>query len=176
MTKINAEKEWEMNVSRLVAFKETHGHCHFLEVTPVDPVLGKWCRDQSKRIKAGVMPAEKMAMLDELGFKWNKHEANWNLFFKQLIQFKLDHGHCDVPKDYHDAKFGRWCYAQKKQKDLPSDKKAALIGVGFAVEVPKQKPGRSGKKKDLFDGQKANIGVVALSVTAAATLMAPSLG
>ena len=54
-------------------------------------------------------------MLTNAGFIWNAHEALWQEKYQRLESYRQQHGHCDVPSDYHDTSFVNWVKNQRRQ-------------------------------------------------------------
>jgi len=70
--------------------------------------------------------------VDRLGVTWDER-------YGQLVAFKEEHGHCNVPIDYDtNAVLGRWCHTQrqlKRQYRLKPDRMARLKSVGFEFDL-----------------------------------------
>ncbi|PRW45545.1 DEAD DEAH box helicase [Chlorella sorokiniana] len=63
--------EWLRWFNEIRAFKERHGHCQPQPLAhPNDFLLINWCSVQRIMRRCGVMPEERIAALDELGFDW----------------------------------------------------------------------------------------------------------
>ena len=59
--------------------------------------------------KASSITAERIALLEELGFAWNAQEAAWNRHLHNLKLFKAAEGHCHVPLEHPQfPKLGLW--------------------------------------------------------------------
>ena len=120
---------------RLLAFKKKHGHCNVPVVYPPDPRLGKWARQQRSSRKQGSLSAERINLLDKIGFSWDPLAQQWAENYQRLIAFKKKHGHCKVPVVYpFDPALGRWAGKQRRarqQGNLSAERIALLDKVGF---------------------------------------------
>lgn len=61
---------WENRIAQLVAFKARFGHCNVPCHWPEDPAFGNWVSNQRQFKKQGLLKPERIAQLEELGFKW----------------------------------------------------------------------------------------------------------
>ncbi len=85
--------------------------------------LGKWCnniRQSYKAIKEGRRPGYKlskadMKRLENAGFEWGfgRKTYTFDERFKDLMAFKAEHGHCNVPRtksrNNKHSSLGKWC-------------------------------------------------------------------
>ena len=111
----SAEERWQMQCGQLRAFKEEHGHCNVHKLGwPDAPALGNWVANQraaKKRLDSGEpargLTAERMAVLDEMGFEWARgttgsnrsHGAvragdNWKGSKAALVKWTCPHCSC----------------------------------------------------------------------------------
>lgn len=91
------------------------------------------------------MTDDRVLALNALGFVWNAHEAVWQERFNELLQFKAEKGHCNVPSLYKEnQKLATWVKCARRQyKLLASGKKSnmtleratRLASVGFVWEL-----------------------------------------
>ena len=58
---------------------------------------------------------ERETMLTNAGFIWSAHEALWQEKYQRLESYRQQHGHCDVPSNYHDTSFMNWVKNQRRQ-------------------------------------------------------------
>ena len=98
------EAQWQLMLAQLAKYKEDHGDC----LVPRGygrgkPKLGSWVNTQRsqyskwRRGKDSQITQGRINKLNELGFVWNKYEAQWQLMWGQLAEFKGKHGHSKVP-------------------------------------------------------------------------------
>mmetsp|Transcript_17957 Transcript_17957/g.41924 ORF Transcript_17957/g.41924 Transcript_17957/m.41924 type:complete len:269 (+) Transcript_17957:252-1058(+) len=66
------------------------------------------------------------------GRKQNKYEEKWNARFKELLDYKSEHGDCNVP--YNHGKLGTWVSNQRQAyvaNSLAHDRVNRLNSIGF---------------------------------------------
>src|SRR5262249_12103447 len=107
------EADWEEGFSYLKLYREREGNCR----TPHNHKenefrLGQWMDMQ--RLNKDKMSAERRQRLDDLGFVWNRLEADWEEGFSYLKIYKGRAGHCRVPQRHRENGFrlGQWVTVQ----------------------------------------------------------------
>jgi Helicase associated domain len=117
------DARWKRRFSELQEYKSIHGHCN----VPQSTDLGKWVKMQRENkheadLKMqGSTPARKkpkpclsqsrIEKLEQIGFQWRvaKPAVGWENRYEQLVQYRNQHGDCNVPQSYPpDKPFGRW--------------------------------------------------------------------
>ena len=118
---------------------------------PANPTLGRWIKKQQNSYKLyqegkpSPMTAEHIRELDRVGFHLGASKIGltsaWSERFAQLLEFKVQFGHCLVPQRYAaNPKLGQWVATQrsncrKYQEGKPScmteDRIRTLDGIGF---------------------------------------------
>ena len=74
------------------------------------------------------MTAERIRVLDAVGFDWDPHNDCWNVRFEQLCEFKVHFGHCLVPIKYSAIpKLGPWVSKQHYNYKLQKEGKPSLM-------------------------------------------------
>jgi hypothetical protein len=118
------EQNWDKMFKRLIEYKELHGNCNVPRRYKTDSPLGDWVMTQRQRSKA-IQRGEKQStpewesrveQLEKLEFKWKlvKRDRSWDEFYTALVQYKKEHGNCDVPRDYeNDRRLGKWVNNQR---------------------------------------------------------------
>ena len=86
---------WEWWFKKLVKFKKLHGHCNVSAYSETDSDLGIWVAGQ--RWKKNIKQSRK-ERLDEIGFSWAPSEEAWEIKLNELIDYKNQHGHWNVPQ------------------------------------------------------------------------------
>eukprot|EP00579_Thalassiosira_antarctica_P005289 CAMPEP_0201902528 /NCGR_PEP_ID=MMETSP0902-20130614/55000_1 /ASSEMBLY_ACC=CAM_ASM_000551 /TAXON_ID=420261 /ORGANISM="Thalassiosira antarctica, Strain CCMP982" /LENGTH=497 /DNA_ID=CAMNT_0048436531 /DNA_START=126 /DNA_END=1616 /DNA_ORIENTATION=+ len=131
---------WEEQFKQLVKFKGKHGHCNVTQRYLDNPSLGKWVNEQRRGYKGKKLEKDRIDRLNGIGFTWDRR-PNWEERFKQLEEFKEEHGHCIVPRKYlNNPSLGTWvneqrqCYRGKGGKKLEKDRIDRLNGMGFTWE------------------------------------------
>merc|ERR1719343_1279824 len=124
---VQEQYPWEARFEQLREFKEEHGHCN---VPPSHPGgLGHWVVRQRRDGKEGSQccDAEQAQKLEDLGFLWGMagiRSDRWEAWFRQLREFKEEHGHCDVPRQ-HPGGLGTWVRNQRRGGREGSDRRNA---------------------------------------------------
>jgi hypothetical protein len=147
------EKNWELQIARLVNYKAAHGDCNVPVGWAEDPRLGSWVdaqRQSKRKLDRGEprkgMTVERAARLTALGFVWDRHEVKWESQLARLAAYKAVHGDCNVRNRWaEDPRLGGWVSKQRvgKQKldrGEPSRwmtlaRAAKLDKLGFAWEL-----------------------------------------
>lgn len=88
--------------------------------------LSRWLKRQRYQYKLfqdgklSTMTPDRIKALEALpGFAWNSHYAIWEERLNELIEFKSQHGHCNVPSLYPtNQKLATWVKCQRRQYKL----------------------------------------------------------
>ncbi|PJC71545.1 MAG: DEAD/DEAH box helicase, partial [Syntrophobacterales bacterium CG_4_8_14_3_um_filter_58_8] len=65
--------------------------------------------------KTGQMDAEQIKKLEEIGFLWNIRQNIWEERFSELLLYKTNTGHCDVPDKWgENPKLSHWVGVQRR--------------------------------------------------------------
>eukprot|EP00957_Ditylum_brightwellii_P209868 15363612-Ditylum_brightwellii.AAC.1 len=99
----------------LKKYKEINGHCSVPARCSSNRRLANWVlkqRQQYGQLKGGgssMMTAERVDMLNSLGFTWKLRGGNWHDMLDDLKEYKERHGDCLVPFKYApNPPLGRW--------------------------------------------------------------------
>lgn len=152
-----ADTIFEERFNQLLQFKEEFGHCNVPIKYSENPSLGQWCsslKSMYNRIQNGVqsriLSKVRIERLEQIGFLWRVlgPVALFNKRCCQLIAFRDEFGHCNVPQKYKANKsLGTWCQVMrtsysKIQKGLINNSCALshewierLEEIGFQWEV-----------------------------------------
>ena len=106
---------FEERCNQLVLFKEEFGHCKVPKNYKVNPSLGHWCnamKSAYNKIQQGLktdrnLPPDRIKRLEEIGLKWRDKFASFDKHCHDLVEFKKEFGHCNVPTNY--KSLGSWC-------------------------------------------------------------------
>ena len=139
--------KWWARYEELKKYKETHGNCN---VARREGKLGYWVgaqRTQYRNNLNGKIPAltqERIGLLNELGFDWGE-EVNytaWDSRFEELKEYKLKHGHANVPWRWiHNRPLAHWVVTQRnkykalkdgKQTNLTQEQIEKMESIGFS--------------------------------------------
>ena len=141
------KKQWWERFQDMVNFKETNGHCVVPLYNPSNPSLSHWVKRQRCQYKLKIegkhstLTDERQKLLEDLGFTWDSHNAAWEERFHELLRFKEEHGHCDVPSTYKEnPPLASWIKCQRRYMRMyfrrEADKKeAASRGESIGVSV-----------------------------------------
>ncbi len=125
---------WEKRFSALVRFKEEHGHCD-VPVKLSDPELGRWVTVQRVVYRRGGLSPDRVERLEALGFEWDAIAALWEKRFSELVRFKKEHSHCDVPRAWSkNPVLGNWVGTQRsrsKKGRMTDARRSRLEEIGF---------------------------------------------
>lgn len=123
---------WESNFLKIIEYKHKHGHCSIPQSYKPDPSFVSWAHRQ--KITKKTMKAYRKEKLTSIGFVWGiSPELKWEESFLKLVDFKKNHGHCNVPNRYKSHLFlARWISTQRtKKSSLSCERKKRLDDLGF---------------------------------------------
>lgn len=141
MEGINAR--WKMRYDQLLRYKEKNGDCRVPNEWPENPELGHWVNQQRYSKKSGQLHPNREKMLNSIGFNWGlkrdfggvKVQDLWLVRYEQLVEYKEQSGHCDVPYHYpENRQLGIWVSNQRQKRKLnklSSDRERMLNEIGF---------------------------------------------
>ncbi|MCW5213626.1 helicase associated domain-containing protein, partial [Desulfobulbus sp. TB] len=120
-------------------FKEKHGHCNVPFQYIETPKLGAFVNAMRSHKHAGTLSKKRITLLEHIGFEWRVKEAGntdkWEERYIQLLYFKDEHGHCDVPYNYPDnPQLANWVRQQRQRKKsgkLSAKREKMLEEVSF---------------------------------------------
>jgi len=140
---------WEERYAEMVAYQKEHGHTNVTKGQ--NRVLGHWRDVQREFRRKGMLSADRIARLDEIGFEWEApgragrsreewHEELWKAKVQELAAFKKRFGHCHVPVLWQEnQKLGEWAAAQRdryREGRLEADRVTRLEELGFQWKLP----------------------------------------
>lgn len=110
--------DWDEMFAKVQEFRRATGNFVF----PHKSALAAWAIDQRilRRTKQ-LNPAHERA-LNEIGFDWEPISNRWERMFKELLEFKKQHGHVDVSQKSREyPKLAAWVAKQRfdKKKNRP---------------------------------------------------------
>jgi len=125
------ENYWMEKYEELRQYMKAHGK-HKMP-TRKEP-LGVWCDGQVleyNKFHSGIKPCyitkERIDMLNDIGFVWDRMGTAWKDSFEELKKYREANGHCHVPVNYGDKTLFRWIAKQrKKYKNYREGKKPSL--------------------------------------------------
>ena len=138
--RINKRTEWTSHYEDLIRYKEEHGHCNVPQDYKLNKALGEWVKNTRAYFRDGALSETRIAMLNELGFVWKSRTlVDWKTRFAELVEFKDQHGHCNVPmRDKDNKQLGKWVDRMRtefKNGNLSDERIEMLNDVGFAWNI-----------------------------------------
>ena len=143
--------KWQDLFRQLCEYKVQFGDCLVPTRYSTNPKLGKWVNTQRNRhkdnteAKSTSMTDEHIRALNGIGFDWGTSQTDWSVRFQQLCEFKMQFGHCVVPRQYSaHPKLWRWVqnqrsnyrlYQEGKPSPMPEERFRELESVGFKWET-----------------------------------------
>jgi len=125
---------WCDNFRKLCEYKVEHGDCLVPRHYAANPKLGAWVKNQRRTYKLyqeerpTAMTEERIRALESISFNWGTTKAAvasvWYERFQELREFKVQFGHCIVPRHYAPKpKLGHWMSRQRRQYRLHQEGK-----------------------------------------------------
>jgi Helicase associated domain len=129
-----SELAWQRMLERLKTYKMSHGNCEVPKDFH-DTELANWVSSHRAFRKRGKLSEKRKRLLDELEFTWDRHEFLWDKWYQELMLFKKDFGHCNVPQQWpSNPGLGRWVHRQRQVKragKLSMKQISKLVTLGF---------------------------------------------
>ena len=134
---------WKARFDELLCYKEMNGHCKVPTEWPENPVLGRWVGQQRQKKKSGTLHPKREELLNSIDFDWGftrdlggvSLNNLWELRYAQLVEFKNQNGHCNVPYNYTEHRqLGTWVGNQRtnyKAGKLSPERQRLLETLGF---------------------------------------------
>ncbi len=105
---------WVGRYLDLAKYRTRNGHCNVTE--RVDMSLGRWVQHQ--RALKHRLDAQRLKLLNRLGFDWSPINTLWGERVAELHTFKQGHGHCRVPHHYPEyPHLGIWVSNVRRKRD-----------------------------------------------------------
>jgi superfamily II DNA or RNA helicase len=148
-------RTWEERPAEVAEFRAKHGHCDIPVHYRENRRLGIFVNTTRSQRKRGLLSAERIAKLDELGFMWSGAKKTrmvdgisepWRTRFADLLRYKEVHGNCDVPMKWkEDKKLANWVSQQRqhyKRGSLHATRVKLLKEAGFSWDKQQTWNGR----------------------------------
>eukprot|EP00538_Stauroneis_constricta_P009108 CAMPEP_0119552920 /NCGR_PEP_ID=MMETSP1352-20130426/5799_1 /TAXON_ID=265584 /ORGANISM="Stauroneis constricta, Strain CCMP1120" /LENGTH=403 /DNA_ID=CAMNT_0007599235 /DNA_START=56 /DNA_END=1267 /DNA_ORIENTATION=- len=139
---------WCQRYKELEKHKQQHGHC---SISPAkNKVMAQWMKRQRFQYrlkhagKHSTLTDERERKLNDLGFVWDTHDTIWEQRFQELVAFKSEYGHTNVPAGFSgNQQLGIWVKGQRRAhalQNLQASRYERLAALGFqwTVRVPKR--------------------------------------
>jgi hypothetical protein len=102
---------WNQKFQKLESHYNQHGNCI---IPKSNGSLSSWCVRQRILYKRGELEPTHIKILNKINFDWTPLELKWDKAYKELINFRKKHGHCNVPRMY--PLLGAWVSNQRTWK------------------------------------------------------------
>lgn len=97
-----------------------------------------WLHHQRCLRRLCLLPEDRVRQLEALGIEWNltltERDRTWEQKFRELLEFRLQHGHCAVPPNWKlNPSLAAWLNKQQekiKAGELPTARHIQLIAAG----------------------------------------------
>ena len=115
---------WQARYDELASFREIYGHCLVPHKWPENSTLSTWVKRQRHQFKLkyqdrrSTLTDDREQALTTLGFVFDSHSAIWEERFQELVQFKKDNGHTNVPSTHINHRLSVWVQCQRRQWKL----------------------------------------------------------
>jgi hypothetical protein len=128
--------DWETRFEQLKEYKKANGECDVSRSDSQTIQLGRWVSQQRQAKKIAQLSEEREEKLNSIGFVWSiRYNADWNLRFQQLLEYKQAVGDCHVPQQFRpNPQLGHWVQTQRranKKKMLTKECLDKLNSIGF---------------------------------------------
>ena len=101
----------------LQEYKKAHGNCLVPQRWKENRTLAEWVSKQRMAYHRAKLDINRIRRLEALGFNWDPVTNRWEEMFHQLVEFKKEHGHTNVPErsgKYH--QLSNWVRNQRAAK------------------------------------------------------------
>lgn len=114
---LSGKKYFETMFQALLEYKQAHGGCLVPQRLTENRKLAEWVSEQRMAHNRERLAPERVRRLDEAGFEWDPVGTRWEEMFQQLVEFKKEHGHTNVPqRSGKYAELGTWVRNQRAAK------------------------------------------------------------
>lgn len=126
---------WEKKFSQLEQYKRRYGNCDVPQSYADNPPLGVWVQRQRMLATQEKLEISRIERLSDIGFEWEPEDARWNTRFNELVEFKAEHGHCNVPGSWTKNKqLAKWVTHRRSARlrgTISREKVRQLDEIGF---------------------------------------------
>jgi hypothetical protein len=133
---LTVTQAWDAMFVALQQYREAHGNCLVPQRFKENPRLADWVSEQRMAYNRGQLDSERTSRLDELGFDWDPNNTHWEKYYRQLVEFKKEYGHTNVPqRSGKYAALGTWVRNQRAAKrykrPIMAERAKRLDELGF---------------------------------------------
>lgn len=143
------EIQWLNRLKELSTFVSVNGHHN---IPRSEKSLYKFLSKQRSLYAKERLSESRIKDLTDLGFnlestkvksndsskkmKSGSNISTWDINFEELLEFKSQFGHCNVPRSYTNKTLAEWVHTQRSNKDtMTSERKEKLISIGFEFNL-----------------------------------------
>jgi hypothetical protein len=139
---LTVKEGWDTRFEQLEEYEKANGDCNVPTHYSENVKLGDWVGRQRHGKRTKQMSEEHEAKLNSIGFLWNEscwNNADWDMHFRQLLEYKHAFGDCNVPHHFsRNLPLGHWVQTQQmKDKMLTTERWTKLNSLGFDWGRPK---------------------------------------
>jgi hypothetical protein len=127
---------WDAMFLMLEQYKQAHGNCLVPQRFKGNPKLADWVSEQRMAYNREQLDTERIRRLDKLGFDWDPNNTHWEKYYRQLVEFKKEYGHTNVPqRSGKYRELGTWVRNQRAAKrysrPIMAERAKRLDELGF---------------------------------------------
>ncbi|MBO4849264.1 MAG: helicase associated domain-containing protein [Clostridia bacterium] len=103
--------------------------------------LGKWISHQRRAFIKGVLPKDRIELLEEIGMVWSVYDAQWLEYYGVAVEYYRENGNLFIPRQYitnDGLKLGLWIVTQRRQHSdgiLTAERIELLEKIGMVWKV-----------------------------------------
>ena len=132
----SADQEWEVMFVALQGYKDKYGNCLVPQRWQGNHALADWVSNQRSAYRRKQLDPDLAERLDEIGFTWDPVSMWWERKFQQLLEFKREHGHTNVPQRCPQyPELATWVHNQRHakwhNKPIMAEREKRLDEIGF---------------------------------------------
>ena len=131
------DSRWETMFAALIEYRQRFGNCNVPHEWSENAALGGWVSLQRTRRRRGQITARQLQKLNSLGFVWDIRDGFWDRMFAALVEYKREHGHCNVPTKWSEnPQLASWVVNQRTRRALlGEDRIRRLEEAGFQWQI-----------------------------------------
>lgn len=130
---------FEAGFKELIIYKNKFGNCFITDVYKAESGfdLRSWISRIQSSYRSEKLSADKAERLDNVGFKPNNEEYDWDLGIKTLMDYREFYGErpiggsCISPQGFDLAKWAKQCNSFARSMRIPDSLKNQLKEIGF---------------------------------------------
>jgi superfamily II DNA or RNA helicase len=139
----NETRVWEQMFKRLLQYRDSHGDTLVPQRWKEDRSLADWVSKQRSNYNRGRLSLDRVQQLEKIDFNWDPIGTHWEEMFQQLVDFKNEHGHTNVPQGSVEyAALATWVRSQRAAKrynrPIIAERGKRLEEIGFSWRLVEQ--------------------------------------